>query len=130
MSTSNINLNDHLINRQFEVVFEFGYFDSSIVKICVKLDDKNTSKAAIPKDLQSIMSYQFKEMMQILLLVRTHLELSKELHYTCLKYYELDPCHYFNAPGLSWDAMLKMTGAELEKISDIDMYFFIEKGLR
>ena len=80
MSTSNINLNDHLINRQFGVVFEFGYFDSSIVKICVKLDDKNTSKEAISKDLQNIMSYQFKEMMQILLLVRTHLELSKELH--------------------------------------------------
>ena len=29
---------------------------------------------------------------------------------TCLKYYELDPCHYFSSPGLSWDAMLKMTG--------------------
>ena len=28
---------------------------------------------------------------------------------TCLKYYGLDPCHYFSAPGLSWDAMLKMT---------------------
>ena len=28
---------------------------------------------------------------------------------TFLKYYELDPCHYFSAPGLSWDAMLKMT---------------------
>ena len=27
---------------------------------------------------------------------------------TCLKYYELDPCHYFSAPGLSWDAMLKI----------------------
>ena len=26
---------------------------------------------------------------------------------TCLKYYELDPCHYFSAPGLSWDAMKK-----------------------
>ena len=26
--------------------------------------------------------------------------------------------------------MLKMTGVELEKISDIDMYLFIEKGLR
>ena len=25
----------------------------------------------------------------------------------CLKYYELDPCHYFSSPGLSWDAMLK-----------------------
>ena len=28
---------------------------------------------------------------------------------TCLKYYGLDHCHYFSAPGLSWDAMLKMT---------------------
>ena len=26
---------------------------------------------------------------------------------TCLKYYRLDPCHYFSSPGLSWDAMLK-----------------------
>ena len=49
---------------------------------------------------------------------------------TCLKYYELDPCHYFSSPGLSWDAMLKMTGVKLEKISDIEKYLFIEKGLR
>ena len=39
---------------------------------------------------------------------------------TCLKYYNLDPCHYFSAAGLSWDAMLKMTELELEKISDPD----------
>ena len=38
---------------------------------------------------------------------------------TCLKFYGLDPCHYFSSPGLSWDAMLKMTDMELEKISDI-----------
>ena len=49
---------------------------------------------------------------------------------TCLKYYELDPCHYFSAPGLSWDAMSKMTGVKIEKISDIDQYLFIEKGTR
>ena len=49
---------------------------------------------------------------------------------TCLKYYGLDPCHYFSSPGLSWDAMLKMTGVKLENISDIDKYLFIEKGLR
>ena len=49
---------------------------------------------------------------------------------TCLKYYELDPCHYFSAPGLSWDAMLKMTDVKLEKISDIDQYLFIEKRTR
>ena len=48
---------------------------------------------------------------------------------TCLKFYGLDPCHYFSFPGLSWDAMLKMTGVKLQKISDIDKYLFIEKGL-
>ena len=40
----------------------------------------------------------------------------------CLKFYGLDPCHYFSFPRLSWDAMLKMTGIKLEKISDIDKY--------
>ena len=49
---------------------------------------------------------------------------------TCLDYYGLDPCHYFNSPGLSWDAVLKMTGIELELISDIDMHLFIQKGMR
>ena len=49
---------------------------------------------------------------------------------TCLKFYKLDPFHYFSYPGLSWDAMLKMTGVKLEQFSDIDMYLFIEKGLR
>ena len=33
----------------------------------------------------------------------------------CLKFYGLDPCHYFSSPWLSWDPMLKMTGIELEK---------------
>ena len=46
---------------------------------------------------------------------------------TCLKYYGLDPCHYFRSAGLSWDAMLKMTGVKLEKISDIDKYLFVKK---
>ena len=49
---------------------------------------------------------------------------------TCLKYYSLDPCHYFSAPGLSWDAMLKMTKVELEKNSDPDKYMFFEQGMR
>lgn len=37
----------------------------------------------------------------------------------CKQYYGLDPCHYFTSPGLSWDAMLKMTGVKLELISDV-----------
>ena len=49
---------------------------------------------------------------------------------TCLDYYGLDPCQYFSSPGLSWDAMLKITVIELGFISDIDMHLFIEKGMR
>ena len=36
---------------------------------------------------------------------------------TCLKFYKLDPCHYFNSPGLSWDAMLKMTGVKFQTLT-------------
>ena len=49
---------------------------------------------------------------------------------TCMQYYKLDPCHYFKSPGLSWDAMLKMTNIKLELMTDIDMFQFIEKGMR
>ena len=48
----------------------------------------------------------------------------------CLEYYGLDPCHYFSCPGLSWDAVLKITETELELIHDIDMHVFIKKGMR
>ena len=49
---------------------------------------------------------------------------------TCLKYYGLDPCHYYSAPGLSWDALLKMTWINLDLITDLDQQLFIEKGMR
>ena len=47
-----------------------------------------------------------------------------------LKDYDLDPCYYYSSPGLSWDAMLKMTGIKLEKIDNIDVHLFLEKGMR
>ena len=45
---------------------------------------------------------------------------------TCLEYYGVEPCHYFSSPGLSWDAMLKMTKVELEKLV-IQIYIFLLK---
>ena len=39
----------------------------------------------------------------------------------CLNNYGLDPAHYFTAPGLAWDACLKMTCVNLELLSDPDM---------
>ena len=49
---------------------------------------------------------------------------------TCMKQYNLDPAHYYTSPGLSWDALLKKTGVELELLTDYDQHLFIEKGMR
>ena len=49
---------------------------------------------------------------------------------TCMEHYGLDPAHYYTAPGLSWDAMLKMTEVELELLTDVDMHLFVESGIR
>ena len=48
----------------------------------------------------------------------------------CQEQYGLDPAHYYTSPGLSWDALLKKTGVELELFTDIDMYQFVERGMR
>ena len=47
-----------------------------------------------------------------------------------LKIYKLDPAHYFTAPGLSWDACLKVTGVELELLTDPDMLLMWERCIR
>ncbi|CAP20528.2 Protein CBG23762 [Caenorhabditis briggsae] len=47
-----------------------------------------------------------------------------------LKEYKLDPCWYYTSPGLAWDAMLFKTGVKLQTIKDVEMYNFIEKGIR
>ena len=49
---------------------------------------------------------------------------------TSQKQYGLDPAHYYTSPGLSWDALLKKTGVELELLTDYDQHLFIEKGMR
>ena len=46
---------------------------------------------------------------------------------TCLKFYGLDSCHYFSSPGLSWDAMLKMTGTKFEKYQALTSIYLLEK---
>ena len=48
----------------------------------------------------------------------------------CIKNYNLDPAHYYTAPGLSWDVSLKITDVKLELLSDIDMLLMVEKGIR
>jgi hypothetical protein len=48
----------------------------------------------------------------------------------CIKNYDLDPAWYFTAPGLSWDALLKISRVKLDLLSDVNMLNMIEKGIR
>ena len=46
----------------------------------------------------------------------------------CVTYYQLDPCYYLSDPGLSWDAMLRMSKKRLAKISDSEIHSLIERA--
>ena len=48
----------------------------------------------------------------------------------CIRNYKLDPAHYYTAPGLSWDACLKMTNVKLDLLTDVDMLLMVERGIR
>ena len=47
-----------------------------------------------------------------------------------MNHYRLDLAWYFSAPGLAWDAALKITKDQLELLSDPDMLLMIESGIR
>ena len=48
----------------------------------------------------------------------------------CLSYYGLDPVYYYTLPNFAFDAMLKLTGIEIDLVYDQEMYEVIEAGLR
>ena len=48
----------------------------------------------------------------------------------CMRVYKLDPVHFFSAPNLSWDAMPFTTRVDSGLLSDIDMLWFFERGIR
>ena len=49
---------------------------------------------------------------------------------TCLKVYNLDPAYFVSTSSLLFQAMLKVTKAEIETFTDIDMILMTEKGIR
>ena len=46
----------------------------------------------------------------------------------CIKIYELDPAHFFSAPGLAWQACLKKNRSRIR--IDPDMLLMVEEGTR
>ena len=48
----------------------------------------------------------------------------------CLKQYQLDAAYFVSTPGLALEAMLKITKAKIELLTDIDMVLMVENGIR
>ena len=63
-------------------------------------------------DMKNMGDYQDHYLIKDVLLLA---DVFKKFTERCLKFYGLAPCHYFSSPGLSWDAMLKVTGVKLNK---------------
>ncbi len=77
--------------------------------------------------MHSLQDYHNLYLLQDVLLLNDVLLAFREV---CLKTYQLDPCHYYTAPGLTWDAGLKYTGVTLDLLTDEDMFLFVEDGIR
>ena len=48
----------------------------------------------------------------------------------CIKVYELDPANFLTAPGLAWQACLKITDVKLELLKKFNMLLMVEEGIR
>ena len=80
------------------------------------------------------MFLMFGKKLKLKLVIKTYIlllaDLFQKFRYNSINNYGLCPSHYLSGPGLTWDAMLKMTKIKLELISDPDRYIFFEKGTR
>ena len=144
------NLNKYFTSKQVKLLKQKGYFPYDYMDNIEKLKDtkpppqqafysKLTEKGINNYGYNHVLNVwktwnmkTFKEYLELynitdVLLLADVFENFRDI---CLKNYGLDPVYYYTAPGLAWDAMLKMTGINLELLSDVDKLLMVEKGIR
>ena len=144
------NLNKYFTSKQVKLLKQKGFFPYEYMDDIEKLKDptpppqkafysKLTGKGINNYNYNHVLNVwktwnmkTFKEYLELynitdVLLLADVFENFRDI---CLKNYGLDPVYYYTAPGLAWDAMLKMTKINLELLSDVDKLLMIEKGIR
>ena len=144
------NLNKYFTPEQVKLLKQKGFFPYDYMDNIEKLKDKKPppQKAFYSKLTgKGINNYNYNHVLNVwktwkMKTFKEYLELYnvtdvllladvfENFRDICLKNYGLDPVYYYTAPGLAWDACLKMTGVNLELLSNIDMLLMIEKGIR
>ena len=144
------NLNKYFTSKQVKLLKQKGFFPYDYMDSIEKLKDtepppqkafysKLTGKGINNYNYNHVLNVwktwnmkTFKEYLELynitdVLLLADVFENFRDI---CLKNYGLDPVYYYTAPGLAWDAMLKITKINLELLSDVDKLLMIEKGIR
>jgi hypothetical protein len=132
---------DYIVN--YEVLYETKLpsrkrFYSKLQQEHCSLDDyKKAQKVYETFECENLLQYHNIYLSSDTLLLADIWENFRDV---CMKIYQLDPCYYYTAPGLSWDAFLYHTNEEwkekhqcefeLELLIDIDMFIFFEKAIR
>ena len=144
------NLNKYFTTKQVNLLKQKGFFPYDYMDNIEKLkDSKPPPKEAFYSKLtgKGINNYNYNHVLNVwktfkMKIFKEYLELYnitdvllladvfENFRDICLKNYGLDPAYYYTAPGLAWDAMLKMTKINLELLSDVDKLLMIEKGIR
>ena len=144
------NLNKYFTPEQVKLLKQKGFFPYDYMDDIEKLKDtKPPPQKAFYSKLtgKGINNYNYNHVLNVwktwkMKTLKDYLELYNECDVllladifenfrdVCLKNYGLDPVYYYTAPGLAWDAMLKMTKINLELLSNIDMLLMVEKGIR
>ena len=144
------NLNKYFTPEQVKLLKQKGFFPYDYMDDIEKLKDtKPPPQKAFYSKLtgKGINNYNYNHVLNVwktwkMKTLKDYLELYNEsdvllladifenFRDVCLKNYGLDPVYYYTAPGLAWDAVLKMTKINLELLSNIDMLLMVEKGIR
>ena len=144
------NLDKHYTPEQAELIKQKGFYPYEYMDSVEKFKDKKppprkafysklTGKGITEKDYKHVYnvwnSFNMETMKDyhklyndsdVLLLA----DVFEHFRDICLKIYGLDPVYYYTAPGLAWDACLKMTGISSELLNDVNMLLMFEKGIR
>ena len=142
LTENNPELNNLLFQKS---VFPYEYIDSferldekqlpPIDKFYSSLNDETISseKYEFAKKVWSSFNFNtLKEYQEFYCLLDTSLlaDIFQTFRQKIYQIYELDCCHFYSIPGLSWAAAMKYTNAQLELIQDVDIYQFVETGIR
>ena len=103
-------------------------FYSRLIDECISVEDyEHARKVWETFEMKNLGDYlDLYNQVDVLLLA----DVFENFRDICIKIYKLDPAHYYTAPGLAWDAALKVTEVKLELLSDMDMLLMVERCIR